>query len=139
MSRNKRVIAALLMAVLICPAALASEVIASDRIEADEVKYKTAVVEYGELVKTMTIGASEYYPLVTTVGYKGDPAVYAETLVKRGQEVKAGDPLLRVTVLYDKVQMAELELACQRAEEAFAEGVKSREEAIGDLERALAA
>ena len=139
MSRNKRVIAALLMAVLICPGALASEVIASDRIEADEVKYKTAVVEYGELVKTMTIGASEYYPLVTTVGYKGDPAVYAETLVKRGQEVRAGDPLLRVTVLYDKVQMAELELACQRAEEAFAEGVKSREEAIGDIERALAA
>ena len=108
MSRNKRVITALLATALICPAALASEVIASDRIEADEVKYKTAVVEYGELVKTMTIGASEYYPLVTTVGYKGDPAVYAETLVKRGQEVRAGDPLLRVTVLYDKVQMAEL-------------------------------
>ena len=139
MSRSRRLIALLLALALTGSAAASSEVIAPERIEADEVKYNTAEVRYGEFVKSVTLGASEYYPLVTAVNYKGDPAVYAETLVKRGDEVKTGDPLLRVTILYDEVQMAELNLALQRAEEAYEEGVKSREEAIDVLERTLAA
>ncbi|MBR3503168.1 MAG: hypothetical protein IKO07_02860 [Clostridia bacterium] len=140
MSRNKRLMALVLAAlVLAAPAAAASELIAAEKIVADEVKYNTCTVERTELVKSITIGASEYYPLITTVNYKGDPALYAEILVKRGQDVKAGDPLLRVTVQYDAVQMAELELACQRAEEAFREGVEQRQEEIDALERALAA
>ncbi|MBQ8955072.1 MAG: hypothetical protein IJ048_13260 [Clostridia bacterium] len=138
MSRNKRLIALLAALLLTCPAS-ASELIEPEKIVADEVKYTTSTAEKGEFVKTVTMGASEYYPLIVTVNYKGDPAVYAETLVKRGQEVRKGDPLLRVTVLYDAVQMAELELACQRAEEAFQEGVKARQEAVDALERALAA
>ncbi len=140
MSRNKRLMALTLAAlVLAAPAAAASELIAPEKIVADEVKYNTCTVERAALVRTITMGASEYYPLITTVNYKGDPAVYAEILVKRGQDVKAGDPLLRVTVQYDAVQMAELERACQRAEEAFREGVERRQEEIDALERALAA
>ena len=139
MSRNKRLIALLLALAALCRAASASELIAPEKIVADEVKYNTCTAEYGELVKSITVGASEYYPLTTTVSYKGDPAVYAETLVKRGDEVRKGDPLLRVTVLYDAVQMAELELALQRAEEAYAAGVENRREAIDELERTLAA
>ena len=141
MSRNNRLIAFVLAALILgaFPAALASEVISPEKIVADEVKYKTCTAERAELVKEITMGASEYYPLVVTVNYKGDPAVYAETLVKRGQEVRAGDPLLRVTVLYDAVEMAELELACQRAQEAYEEGVARRREDIAAQERALAA
>ena len=138
MSRNKRLAALLAALLLSCPAS-ASELIAPEKIVADEVKYKTCTAAKGEFVKSITMGASEYYPLIFTVNYKGDTAVYEETLVKRGQEVKAGDPLLRVRVLYDAVQMSELELACQRAEEAYEQGVKDRREAIDALERALSA
>ena len=141
MSKNKRRIALALAAVFLSAsaAASASELIAPEKIVADEVKYKTCTVERAELVKEITMGVSEFYPLIMTVNYKGGPAVYAEILVKRGQEVKEGDPLMRVKVLYDAVEMAELELACQRAEEAYQEGVSRRREDIAALERALAA
>ena len=139
MSRNKRLAALLIALTLTGPAASASELIAPEKIVADEVKYTTCTVTRTELVKSISMSASEYYPLIVTVNYKGDPAVYAETLVKRGQEVKAGDPLLRVTVQYDAVQMAELELALRRAEEAYEAGVESRQEAIDALERAFSA
>ena len=140
MLRNKRLTAAVLAAGLLAvTSASASELIAPEKIVADEVKYNTCTVERTTLVKPITMGASEYYPLVMTVNYKGDPAVYAETLVKRGQEVKAGDPLLRVTVLYDAVEMSELELAFQRAQEAYESGVKDRQEDIDALQRDLAA
>jgi len=140
LSRNKR-LAALLTALLLArPTALASsELIAPEQIVADEVKYKTCTVEYGEFAKQIMMSCSQYFPLVSTVRYRGDTAVYVETLVRRGQEVKAGDALLRVRVLYDEVQMAELELAYERAAEACEEGVQSRREAIDEMERALAA
>ncbi len=139
MSKNRRFAALLLALMLACPAAAASELIAPEKIQADEVKYTTCTAYLGEYVKSINVGASEYYPLVMTVNYKGDPAVYAETLVKRGQEVRTGDPLLRVTVLYDAVQMTELELSYERAVEAYEAGVKDREEAIDAQERSLAA
>ncbi len=141
MSRNKRraarLIALLFMIHSACALA-ASELISPDQIVADEVKYKTCVAELGEYVKSFNIGGSEYYPLVMAVRYKGDSATYAETLVKRGQEVKAGDPLFRVTVNYDEVQMAERELAYERAQESFEQGKIDRLEAIDALQRSLA-
>ncbi len=140
MSRNKRRAARLIALLLMLRAAGAlAELISPDQIVADEVKYKTCVAELGEYVRSFSISGSEYYPLVAAVRYRGDTATYAETLVKRGQAVKAGDPLFRVVVQYDEVHMAELEMAYARAQESFEQGKTDRLAAIDELQRSLAA
>ena len=141
MSRNKILLPlmALMLMVLPCASvcAQASEVIDADAIKADEANYKTSVVEIGELGRTMTTSVSEYYPLVTTVRYRGDTAEFVESLVKRGEEVKAGTHLVRIRVLYDSVAAAQQELQYERSRESYVSGCAERRQAIQSATYAL--
>ena len=134
MSRNKRL--ALFVALLLALSVrtgLASSLIAPDQIVADDVKYKTSVARYGELTRTVSAQGGIYYPRTENVVYQGDQAAYVATLVKRNQEVRAGDPIFQVSIQYDAVTMAELELNIQRTQEDLDAGVKARQEEIDDM------
>lgn len=142
MFKSKRRWAAALLAgalAFIPGAAPASELIQPEQIQADEVKYKTCTAEYTDFIRTYTSSASEYYPLVTAVRYEGTPATYAETLVQRGDEVKAGDPIMRVELDFDAVALAELELRCERAKQSFARERAARQADIQQAQAELAA
>ena len=140
MSRNKLLAAlcALLCALWPLAGAASSTLIDPERIVADEVKYKTSVAAYGDLTRQISSNGGVYYPQTENVVYEGDQAAYVETLVKRNQEVKAGDPLVRVSIQYDAVTRAELELSLQRAREDTDAGVESRQEEIDDMMLAIA-
>ena len=127
---------ALVLTVLLCAAlpGRASQLIDPEKIVADEVRYKTDTAARGELIRSVSGSGSRYYPKTETVFYRGEMALFAEWIASRGDTVKAGDPLIRVTVQYDAVRLQELELRLQRAKEDYAEGVKTREEAILDMQ-----
>ena len=140
MSRNKAC-AALIAAVLALgvPALATEDLIAPERIVADVVKYNTATVEKGSFSRSMGAGVSEYYPLTTAVTYEGDTAVYDAVFYRRGQEVKKGDPIMRVHVEYDKVAMEEKALSLERTKRAYEDDKTARKEEMDALQRSLAA
>lgn len=140
MSRNK--VTALLLVLLLTMTSFAladDNLIADDKIEQDEVNYETSDVEYGEFVKTAQGSGMEYYPLVYQVKYEGDTAAYIKTLVKNGETVQEDTPVMQIEVLYDDVQMAELNMNLDRTKTAFEEGKLDRELAIKELAASVGA
>lgn len=118
---------------LACPAQ-ASELIRQEQIVADEVNYKTTTVEKGDLIKTVTAQAGEYHPVSVTVTYDGNQAVFVENLVRKGDMVKKGDPITRVTVTYDHVALTQQQLNYTRALESYEEGKASYDVQIAQLQ-----
>ena len=137
MSRSKPRAAALIALCLLLSCAKAQDLIDPDSIKADEVKYNTAVAEYGTLARSFSVTGSEIFPLSTTVRYQGDAAIYVETLVKRNQEVKKGDVLMRVSVQFDPVDMAQRELELDRVRRNYAEALEDYDEAIEEVSLSL--
>ena len=138
MSRNKRLISlACAFALIFGHAAAVSELISPDQIRADQVNYKTGAAEYGSLTKTISATGYEYYPVASVVRYRGDAADFVEYLVKRGDEVRAGDPLAVATVNYDRADMAERELRLTRARQAYEEGRQARQREISAARASL--
>lgn len=128
------------MLVLTCMVtAQASELISQDNIVADEVNYKTATVHYGDLVKPATNPASEYYPVETVVYHDGIQSAFVESLARMGDIVEKGDPLMRVSVVYDQVALTQQQLNYTRSMESFEEGKRTRQERIAQLEKQVAA
>ena len=128
-------LAALAMAAFLCVCGpgRASQLIDPEQIEADEVRYKTDTAVRGEMLRTASGSGSRYFPHTETVFYRGDQATFQEWIAHRGDTVKAGDPLIRVSVQYDAVRLQELELELRRAKEDYETGVRDREEALDAL------
>lgn len=140
MSRNKLTALLLVLLLALSSFALADDnLIADDKIEQDEVHYTTADVTYGEFIKTAQGGGMEYYPLVYQVKYEGDTAAYVKLLVKNGETVQEDTPIMQISVLYDEVQMAELNMNLDRTKQAFEEGKLDRELAIKELAASIGA
>lgn len=96
-------------------------------------------VTRGDLKNTDTVSASKYYPYTTTVMSPDFQVTYVKHLVKRNDHVKAGDPLVEVSVTNDPIEMARLELNLRRAEDAFTQNMSQREDAYLVLQRQVAA
>ena len=116
--------------------ALTKDLMGMDEI-AETVNYHTDTARYGTFTKTAGGKGTEYYPSTTQVTYGGLEATYVQTFVRTGSEVKEGDPLIEITVNYDKVTLAEQELRLQRMQEerekretAFAEQIEVLEENV---------
>lgn len=132
MCASKRLFALTLALSLILSstAAFAAALIEPDQIVADDVNYKTAVATVGEITRQVTGQGYLWYPQVTGVFYEGDPATYVSSLVRRNDVVKAGDPLIQVSVQYDPVRLQELTISRDRAQETLSTGLIERREAI---------
>ena len=140
MSRNKlkAILACAALAALL-PAAAAQDLIAPDQIVADEVKYNTTTAEYGTLARSLNVVGSEYFPLSTTVRYRGDTATYVRTNVRRGDTVKAGDVLAEVEVQFNEVTMAQLELELDRVRREYERAMESFDDEIASIQGSLSA
>lgn len=106
----------------------------------EDIHYKTATVELFDYQLTDTASVSPVYPVTTSIYWEGGDARYAETLVKTGQKVAAGDILMTFEVAAQASEMAQLELQLKRARQDYAAGAEKRQAAIArEEERAATA
>ena len=100
---------------------------------------KTTDVIKGRFVKTTGGTASLVYPFTASVFLKEGSAIFKEFFVRRGQEVKAGDPLISFTREPQTVWLESLSLSFTRETEAMREEKRRRETAIDEAREALGA
>ena len=135
MSRIKRL--ALLLLALCLTGARAEELIAPDAIVPETANYRTAEIVRGDYTETAQSGASEVYPLTYRARYEGAEARFVRTFVKKGDEVKAGDPIAEVRLNASTVSLEGKQLSLQRAREAYEEGLTARQESLAAAQAAL--
>ena len=128
----------LALAIMFIPALAESEnLISQDMIKADAANYNIYTLEPGAYVRTVSSGATEYYPCTTVVSAEISGARFGEFLVSRGDEVKQGDILATFTLNVDKAALASLELELQRAKEDLKQTLADAEESALEMQRAL--
>lgn len=122
------------------PAAAGEEdILRTEQLAPEQVNYKTTGVELGSFEKLTNTTASEYYPLTYSIRYDNSSAKFLEYTVTRGTEVKKGDVLARFVITGSEAQLTTMKLNLQRLEEATADGIREREEAVAEARAALAA
>ena len=99
----------------------------------DSVNYKTEQVRRGDFIKTSNASAMVVYPKRSTLFIEEGSARFVENLVRRGDKVKAGDPLVRYERLESQAEYQELVLSAQRLEEQIRD---DREAAAQEIQRA---
>ena len=101
-----------------------------------EVTYRTDVVRLGTFTKESTFSATEYYPCSWEVACPESGKVFAEYAVSQGDQVKAGDVLVRLSAQQDGITLTKLERELARLQEEFASSVAEKQEKIGQMEAA---
>ena len=146
LAKTHRTLALLLALCLLLPcpnAHAAQDIWVPDQVtrptEPENTTRVLGTVTRGDLKNTDTVSASKYYPYTTTVMSPDFQVTYVKHLVKRNDHVKAGDPLVEVSVTNDPIEMARLELNLRRAEDAFTQNMSQREDAYLVLQRQVAA
>lgn len=140
MSRNKPGVLLLLLAFSLLPlSALASSasLISDEMIQAEAANYDTYTVVCGVYEKTTTTSAAEYYPYTYRLRFEQSGAVFEEYLVRRGQEVKAGDALARFSLPSNEVALATRQLSLRQLEESFAQGQLAKSQALSEQREKL--
>ena len=133
-------ISALILALVIMfiPALAESEnLISQDMIKADTANYNIVVVEPSVFERSVSTGATEYYPHYQTISAEVDNARFVEYLVARNDIVQKGDILARFSLDVDKSALAALELELQRAQEDMEQTIADAEENELEMQRAL--
>ena len=145
MSRNKRLLPALLLALafaLALPAgvcaAVSENLLDAGSVTTEDVRINTVTVEVGDYVRTYSASGSEYYPYTYTLRCETEGAKFKEYTVKRSQEVKAGDVLAVFTLERDEVALATQQLALTRAQETLEARRETGQERIDALAQQLA-
>ena len=131
MSETKKIAACLLLCVFALSAcgksAESSKALIYDK-EAVNVAtegYKTFKPEKGTYTKLMNFEGSVYFPNKEEIVYKGGDAILKEICVTSGAEVKAGDVIAKIEVVYDELDLKKLELDIENAETAYEAGLKA--------------
>lgn len=140
MSRNKPYLALfLLLALMACSApAWAESLISEEMIQNNTVNYsETAVMEKSIFERRYSEQAAEYYPHTYVLCFEGDDARFGEYLVKRKQEVKAGDVLATFELDVDEVALASKKQALRRTQENYETQKLKKQEAIQEQLEAL--
>jgi len=130
-----------MLAALVCLCMLVSaayaqspNLISEEMIIAETVNYaKTAVVEEKVFERSYNASASEYYPYTYTLGVDVNNASFVEYHVTRRQEVHAGDVLATFTLDIDDQRLTSTQLALERAQRDYEEGIAQRLEEIDQL------
>jgi len=126
------------------------EILISEKVEAVE----TATLEKGDFFRSITKSGPLYYPVEfyfeNTIEY--GTVFFQEFLVEKYQYVEAGQPIVRVRVEGDTVELARMENELQRAKEryndlmalvteenaeSYADRIEKEQEAIAEQEEAL--
>lgn len=105
----------------------------------DGANYKTAVVETGDYVNTISANAGLYYPRTDSAVNETADAYFVEYRVKREAEVKKGDVIAEVRVDADESDLAEARLRLAHIQEDYRLGLEQRREDIEDARTAASA
>ena len=87
--------------------------------EEEESIYETTMVTRGDFTRSSNFDAVLFYPETEQVVYEGEKAILQEWLVKEGDQVAKGDPLVSIRVEYDEVALAEMELTLDRMQSDY--------------------
>ena len=101
-----------------------------------EVTYRTDVVRMGTFTKESTFSATEYYPCSRDVVCPEEGRIFAEYAVSRGDQVKAGDVLVRLSTQRDSIALTKLQRELARLQEEFASAKAEKQDAIAQMEAA---
>ena len=130
-------ISLLLAALLLCTAPACAEsdsLISDDLIRKDTVYYaNTETVGHTVFEKNASTSATVYLPYLYSLKYEGDGAKFSEYLVKRNDEVHAGDVLAVFTTADKSVEIASAQMDREHAEKDYADGKKQKEEQLKTL------
>lgn len=142
MFRNKKICLFLLGILIISVCAFEafadSEHIDMDKITEESVNYRTVTAEKGNITKSLKVPGYLVNPLQREALYEGPDAYYVETIVTYGDKISAGEPLLKIRPVYDRVKAEELRLKLVRAKEDYDETLYEMQNAlaIAETERA---
>ncbi|MBP5304912.1 MAG: hypothetical protein J6Z02_03610 [Lachnospiraceae bacterium] len=87
--------------------------------------YKTIKPEIGTYTKTASFEGSLYFPNKEEIVYTGGDAVLKKICVGFGDEIKSGDVIAEIEVIYDELDLKKLELDIENAENSFEAGLKA--------------
>lgn len=135
MSRNKRaLLMALLLLIPLGAHAASDRLIAPEDIREEKVNYETTVVEAGVYARTASASAKEFYPLKYNLNLGKSGAKFMKFLVRKGDEVKAGDVLATFQVEEDTVALATQRKKLERARKDLEAGKETRLQALKEIE-----
>lgn len=118
-----------------CAAAGREDLISADAISPETANYRTMAVERGDYSVSAQGPASILYPVTYSVRYEGIPARFAEFTVSKGDYVQQGDVLAVLNPDVSRASVSAQELALQRTREAYAEGKRTRQQALSGQEQ----
>lgn len=128
----------LALAVMFIPALAESEnLISQDMIKADAANYNVITVEPSVFERSVSTGATEYYPHYQLLSAEVSGARFGEYLVSRNDIVQKGDILATFVLDVDEAALAALELELQRAQEDMQQTIADAEESELEMQRAL--
>ena len=136
---GKRLLTAFLtisLCVLPVTAAAQEDLIDDQQQIQQEVVYRTDVVHIGTFTKETTFSATEYYPCGVDVVCPEDGKLFVEYAVSRGDQVKAGDVLVRLSAQQDSIALTKLQREFARMQEEFAAAKAEKQEKIAEAEAA---
>lgn len=108
----------------------------TDLTAPQQANYKTVQVVKGDYVKSVSGDASLYYPEAAELFMETDHAYVREILVKKGQAVKKGDPLITFDIKTSNAAVQELILRQKRIREASEAEKDIRLQSIEDAKAA---
>lgn len=139
MSRNKFLAFLLVCLSLLTPCAAAESVnlISEEMIQVNTANYETIVVEYGTYEVRTSAAGTMTYPYTYDLCFDKAGAKFGEYLVKRGAQVKKGDPLISFALDTDEVALESQRLELTRTREALDRETQTRQEEIGELQQSI--
>ena len=139
MSRTERIFALMCALLLLCGCARAGELIDSGEIVPETANYHTEEVVLGDYIEQASISCSQIYPLSYNAVYEGVTARFVEYTVAKGDYVEKGDVIAVLQANISTVSLDTMQLNLQRVQEAYEQGVKTRQEAIEQKQQQLSA
>ncbi len=101
--------------------------------------YKTAVVDMGKIEQRASVTATPYYPKSesVTVPMELGSVIFKKILVKRGDKVKKGTPVVKLTTKIDKTNLEEKSLELKRLEDVYQNFSNAQSRGLREQEQAL--
>lgn len=133
MSRTKRIVCILFVALLFSQSALAASsdnLINDQQIQSNTANYTTETVRCETYERVYSAGVKEYYPYKYKLSFDVSGAKFGEYKIVRGDKVKAGDVLATFTLETDELALTSKRLSLSYTEETFAAGKLAREEEL---------
>ena len=105
----------------------------------NEDSYNISTVKYGDIIKQESTAAVLYYPISEniTIPVEFGTVDFVEMLVKTGDKVKKGDPVIKIKTSIDEVTLEEQTLELKRLQEAYNRYVSNQPRLLKEQKKAL--